>query len=190
MLARRGCVPLDAKKILEIGCGTGYWLRQFVKWGARPENIVGIDLLPDRIAIAKQLCPEGVSLQCGNAANLEFPDASFDLILQSTVLTSVLDATMRRQIATEMLRVLKPHGLILWYDFRVENPRNPDVRAVKKRDIHQLFPGSRIDLRRITLAPPLARLLAPYSWLTCSLLEKIPWLCTHYLGVIEKGESH
>ncbi len=190
LLARRGCVPLDTKKILEIGCGTGYWLRDFIKWGARPENIVGLDLLPGQIAIAKGLCPEAVTLKCGNAAKLEFSDASFELVLQATVFTSVFDPAMRRQIASEMVRVLKPDGFILWYDFHVDNPQNPDVRAVKKREIHQLFPGSRIDLRRITLVPPLARLLAPYSWLTCTLLENIPWLCTHYLGVIEKGESH
>jgi hypothetical protein len=62
------------------------------------------------------------------------------------------------------------------------------VRGVKKREIHRLFPGCRIELRRITLAPPLVRVLAPYSWLSCYLLERIPWLCTHYLGVIRKGE--
>src|SRR5207245_4975939 len=104
-----------------------------------------------------------------------------------TAFTSILDSRMKRTIASEMVRVLKPHGLILWYDYHVNNPRNPDVRGVKKQEIHQLFPGCRIALERITLAPPLVRLLAPYSWLACCLLEGIPFLCTHYLGVIQKG---
>jgi hypothetical protein len=85
-----------------------------------------------------------------------------------------------------MLRVVKPRGVILWYDYHVNNPWNPDVRGVKKQEIRHLFPGCRVDLQRLTLAPPLARRLAPYSFLLCCLLEKIPLLCTHYLGVIRR----
>jgi hypothetical protein len=78
----------------------------------------------------------------------------------------------------------------LWYDYLVNNPRNPDVRGVPKSEIAQLFPHCRMRLQRITLAPPLVRSLAPYSWMTCELLAKIPLLCTHYLGAIQKeGES-
>lgn len=186
ILERYGCTPLDTKKILEIGCGTGHWLREFIKWGARPDNITGVDLLPDRIADARRLCPEAVRLLCRNATKLEVSDATFDLVLQSTVFTSILDPGMKQEIAAEMLRVVKPDGLILWYDYHVNNPRNPDVRGVKKREIYQLFPECHIALRRITLAPPLARLLAPHSWLCCHLLERIPFLRTHYLGVIRK----
>ena len=45
LLRRYDCENLESKKILEVGCGTGQWLRDFVKWGARPENVTGIDLL-------------------------------------------------------------------------------------------------------------------------------------------------
>jgi ubiquinone/menaquinone biosynthesis C-methylase UbiE len=185
-LRERDFAALDTKEILEVGCGTGYWLREFIKWGAQPAKISGVDLLPDRVAKARELCPEGVRIQCGNAAKLTFPDNTFDIVLQSTVFTSVLDYDMRRQMAAEMIRVVKASGLILWYDYHVNNPWNPDVRGVKKQEIYQLFPGCRIELRRITLAPPVVRLLTPYSWLVSYLLAKIPWLCTHYLGAIEK----
>ena len=186
LLLRHGCAPLQTKKILEIGCGTGDNLRDFVKWGALPENVTGIDLLTDRIAEAVRLCPAKMRIQAGNAANLEFPNSHFDLAWQSTVFTSVLDPQIKRKIASELLRVVKPDGLIFWYDYHVNNPRNPDVRGVKRREIHDLFPGCDIRLRRTTLAPPLARLLAPYSWLLCYLLERIPLLCTHYIGVVRK----
>ena len=93
---------------------------------------------------------------------------------------------MRQQIASEMLRVVKADGALLWYDFHMNNPRNPDVQGMKKKEIFRLFPGCRIELRRITLAPPLARLLAPYSLMTCSLLEEFKVFNTHYLGVIRK----
>src|SRR5215813_11865856 len=42
MLAHRGYGSLESSRILEIGCGTGYWLRRFVDWGARPEHIFGV----------------------------------------------------------------------------------------------------------------------------------------------------
>lgn len=153
---------LASKRLLEIGCGTGYWLREFIKWGARPENLTGIDLLPERVLAARKLCPQTVAIHSGNAAELPFPDASFDLILQSTVFTSILDMRLKRQIAAEIARVLRRGGVIIWYDYHVNNPRNPDVQGVKKREIYQLFPEYVITLRRITLAPPLARRPAPH----------------------------
>src|SRR5438128_205522 len=186
LLRQHGFTLLDTYKILEIGCGTGYWLREFIKWGARPENITGIDLLVDRVTEARYVCPEAVNIVYGNAAALAFPDATFDLVVQSTVFTSVLDASMKQQMASEMLRVVKDDGFILWYDYHVNNPWNQDVRGVKRREISQLFPGCRIKLQRLTLVPPLVRLLAPYSWLACYVLGKMPWLCTHYLGLISK----
>jgi SAM-dependent methyltransferase len=189
LLKRYDFAPLDKKKILEIGCGSGYWLREFIKWGAQPENIAGVDLLSHRVAEAKKRCPEAVQVQCGSAAELAFPNNTFDVVLQFTVFTSVLDSGMKQQIASEMLRVVKSDGLILWYDYSVNNPWNSNVRGVKKQEISQLFPGCRIQLQRVTLAPPLLRLLAPYSWLACYLLGKVPWLCTHYLGVVWKAQT-
>ena len=185
-LHRHGVEQLAVKTILEIGCGTGYWLREFIKWGARPENITGVDLLVDRVAEARQLCPPSVTIRCESAADLAFPSATFDLVLQSTVFTSILDAGVKEKIASEMLRVVKRNGLIIWYDYHVNNPWNPDVRGVKKREIHRLFPDCWIELKRITLAPPLSRLIAPRSWLLAYLLERISLFCTHYIGVIRK----
>jgi hypothetical protein len=68
----------------------------------------------------------------------------------------------------------------------MNNPRNPDVRGVKKKEIYELFPNCEIHLKRITLAPPLARAIAPFSIILCQLLEKFPLLCTHYIGVIRR----
>lgn len=186
LLARHGCVSLDSKRILEVGCGSGDLLRDFIKWGARPENIVGIELLRERMAEAVELCPKAISIHQGNAARLPFAGESFDIVVQSTVFTSVLDRGMKQELASEMRRVLKPEGLILWYDFHINNPRNPDVKGVKRREIYALFPDCDIRLQSITLAPPIARRLAPLSWLLCYVLSKIPWLCSHYIGVIRK----
>lgn len=186
LLRGNGVDSLEAKTILDIGCGSGHWIREFVKFGAIPENLAGIDLLDWRIDAARRICPARVRLDHGNAERLEFSGRSFDVVAQFVVFSSILDANMKRRIALEMLRVLKEDGFIIWYDFFVDNPRNRDVKGLKKHEIRRLFPGCRVELRRITLAPPLARLMAPYSWLSCHLLEKLKVFNTHYLGFIRR----
>ena len=93
---------------------------------------------------------------------------------------------MKEDVARQMLRVLKREGIILWYDYFVDNPQNPDVRGVRKKDIYDLFSDCKIYLKRITLAPPITRFLAPRSYLLSYLLESMRFLNTHYLGVIKK----
>ena len=187
LLQESGCADLTTKYICEVGCGTGYWLRAMLEWGAQPERVTGIDLLPERVALARERCPAGMDIRCGNASHLNFPDASFDIVLQATVFSSILDPEMKRSLAIEMLRITKPDGIVLWYDYHTNNPWNHDVRGVKKKEIKTLFPQCEIKLQRTTLVPPLVRGLAPYSWLSCSVLETLPFLRTHYLGVIRKS---
>lgn len=189
LLKRHGYRSLGDCRVLEVGCGYGTWLRDLIKWGAQPQHIVGVDVLADRIDEARRLCPEGVQVRYGNAASLEVPPGSFDLVLQSMLLTSVLDPEVRRGVARAMLRAMRPNGLILWYDYHVSNPRNPDVRGVSRREIKELFPDCGMELRRVTLAAPVARAILPRSRTLYGLLRSIPLLRSHYLGVIWRNDS-
>ena len=188
MLANRGYDSLATTRILEVGCGTGYWLRRFVEWGANPENILGIDVLAERIEGARNSCPVGIRLMCQNAAEIPVPDSGFDLVLQSTVFTSILDSQIRKLVAREMLRALSPNGLILWYDFCVDNLFNADVRGVSRTEISHLFPDCRIELERLTLAPPLGRPIARISPPMYRMLSRAHMLCSHYLGTISRAK--
>ncbi len=185
-LARHGLAPLTDVRILEVGCGNGFWLREFVRWGASPENLVGIDLLPDRVNEAKSFSAPGTTILCGNAAVLDFPDETFDLVMQSTVFTSLLDENMQKRSAQEMLRVLHPEGRVLWYDFTVNNPRNPDVRGIPRVGIKRLFPECRFEFERLTLAPPIARRIAPFSLFLCRALSAVKVFDTHCLAIIQR----
>lgn len=176
---------LSDKNILDIGCGRGGVLRDFIKYGAKPKYLYGIDLLEDRIKIAKEISPN-INFKCGDASNLPYEDDFFDIVVQFTVFTSILDKEMKKDIAKEMLRVLKKEGIILWYDFSYNNPRNPDVKGIKKKEIIDLFSNCEFNFNRVTLAPPIVRFIAPRSWLLCYLFEKLSFLCTHYLVIIRK----
>jgi len=184
-LANHGISDLSDKKILDLGCGSGGVLRDFVKYGASPENCYGIDLLSGRVEAARMLSPN-IDFRCANAEELPYDNGVFDIAIIFTVLTSILDMKMKQNVAKELLRVLRPSGIILYYDYHMNNPSNPDVRGVKKKEILELFPSCKVKLKRITLAPPLTRAIAPFSLALCQALEKFPLLCTHYLGIIEK----
>lgn len=186
LLTRHGFCKLRELRILEVGCGTGYWIREFVKWGAQPEHIVGIDLLADRIAEAKRLCPAGVRLHCSSATHLDYPGGEFDIVVQSTMFTSILDENVKVQIAREMVRVLRPGGRIIWYDFCYDNPRNRNVRGIKRDEVKDLFPGCRVDGKTLTLAPPIARPIARLAPALYHLLSAVTVLRSHYLALIEK----
>jgi len=177
---------LASLRILEIGCWQGFWIRKFIQWGAQPRNLEGVDLLSEEIARARELSPPSVKFHCGNAADLPNPGGSFDVVCQFTVFTSVLDEQLRARMAQEMLRVLKPGGFILWYDFFLNNPRNPNVRGIKKREVVRLFPGCLCHLSRTTLAPPLARHVGPVSSLLYEMLSGLKILDSHYVGFIQK----
>jgi len=183
-LARHGLLPLADRRVLEIGCGNGHFLRELVKWGADPRLLTGIDVIPERLAEARRGLPPQVRLEERSGAATGLSGGAFDLILQMTVFTSILDPAVRRTVAREMVRLLAPGGAILWYDFRVDNPRNPDVRGVSRSELAALFPACSIDCRSVTLAPPLARTLAPRLRPLCLLLSALPPLRTHYLAVV------
>ena len=187
-LVRESWFPLQGCRIADIGCGDGTWLLEFAQWGADPVDLFGIDLDETRITAARRRLPASELVAC-DAHCLPWPSGSFDLVSQFTLLTSVLATPVKQAVAGEMLRVLKPGGIILWYDFQFNNPRNPNVRGIKATEIRSLFPGCDVKLTRVTLAPPIARLVVPTSWILALLLEKLPFLRTHYLGIVQKSAS-
>jgi SAM-dependent methyltransferase len=186
LLRSAGMLPLAGRRILDVGCGTGQWLADFETWGADRGGLAGIDLLPERVAAARERLTPGADLRAGDASELPWDSASFDIVLQSTVFSSILDADMRAAVAGEMARVLAPGGVILWNDFFADNPRNPAVRGVRRRELAALFPGFGADVRRVTLAAPIARRIAPRSHLAAVLLEAARVLNTHYVAVLRR----
>lgn len=183
LLHRSGAFPIDAASIADIGCGGGQWLLEFLQWGAVAANLHGIDLLADRISSARERL-SGVDLRCGDARNLPWSDRSFDLVTQFTVFSSIPDRGIQAAVASEMLRVLRPGGRILWYDCRYSNPSRAAVRGLNRNDIRKLFPACAVEFTSTTLLPPLARAVARKSWAAAAALESLRFTCTHLAAVI------
>ena len=123
-------------------------------------------------------------LEGASGAALPHPDATFDLVSTFTVFSSVLDQGLRMLIAGEIARVLRPGGMVLWYDMRLPNPRNRAIRPLNRRTLAALFPGFELDLRSITVIPPLARRLGAGAERTYPLVNRVPLLRSHLLGAL------
>lgn len=180
-LRKADLLPLASRRLLDVGCGDGLWLAEWGVLGARHEHMSGVDLIEARLEKARERFgrPQttaggafhGPDFRLHDATHLPWPDESFDIVMQSTVFSSILSEQAQTMVASEMIRVLAPGGAVLWYDFRVSNPRNPNVRGISSAKLRQLFPRCAIQSRAICVAPPLARWLVPRSWLAATLLE-------------------
>ena len=187
-LTRRLLRSVAGKRILEVGCGFGGELAAMVELGASPSNLVGVDLLPERVDGARQAHPD-IDFRVANAEHLEFAEASFDVVMALTIFTSILDTRMAAGVAAEMRRVLRPGGGVLWYDFRYDNPFNPHVRGVREGAVRRLFPGFTGELYPVTLIPQIARRLGPITAFAYPRLGAVTPLRSHLLGLLTKPDA-
>jgi SAM-dependent methyltransferase len=190
LLAGLGWWDLAPVRLLEVGCGSGGNLLEFLRFGFLPEHLLGIELLEERAERARLVLPPSLRLATGDAAAMGdvVPAASQDVVYQATVFSSLLDDAFQQKLAGIIWRWVRPGGGVLWYDFTVNNPSNPDVRGVKLARIRELFPEGRLRSERLTLAPPLARRVTGLHPTLYGLLNSCPLFRTHVLAWIGKVE--
>ena len=185
-LRAAGQIPVGDKRVLEVGCGSGSNLLDLIRLGFRPQNLAGNELREDRLAEARARLPEAVATLAGDASAIDLEDESFDIVLQSTVFTSILDDAFQERLAGRIWALARPGGGILWYDFVRDNPRNPDVRGVSVGRVRRLFPGGTLRRWSITLAPPIGRRLCRLCPACYGVANAVPFLRTHVLCWIRK----
>ncbi len=186
LFADLGRDDLSALRLLEVGCGTGNNLLEFLRMGFAPQHLSGAELLPDRFQAARAVLPTALKLHEGDALELNVPDQSQDIVFVSTVFSSLLDDAFQQRLADAMWRWVKPGGGVLWYDFTVNNPRNADVRGVPLKRVQALFPQGKLRSQRVTLAPPLARWVTRIHPSFYGVCNAIPSLRTHCLVWLER----
>ncbi|HEY1237018.1 MAG TPA: class I SAM-dependent methyltransferase [Solirubrobacterales bacterium] len=165
--------------ILDVGCGTGWWLRQLVEAGVAPERLHGIDIQPRRVAAAREAVP-GAEIDVGEAQRLPLADGSFTVVLQLTLLSSLGSHRAIREALGEGMRVLAAGGLLLIYEPRVPNPLNRHTLMLRDSDLEAAGIASREQLS-VTLVPALARRLGDRTQARYERLARLPFLRTHRL---------
>jgi SAM-dependent methyltransferase len=177
---------LPRLKLVDVGCGYGGHLLDFLRFGFAPQHLMGIELLPDRAAAARVNLPQALTIHQGDASSAALPAASQDIVFQSVVFSSLLDDSFQEALAQRMWSWLRPGGGVMWYDFVYDNPSNPDVRAVPLKRVRALFPQGRMTCRRVTLAPLISRRVCKLTPWAYSLFNAVPALRTHVLAWIAK----
>jgi ubiquinone/menaquinone biosynthesis C-methylase UbiE len=164
-------------RVLDVGCGDGSDLVDLIAAGWSPRLLTGVEIYPGALLRARQRLPEARLLQA-NAAQLPFPAESFDAVFQTTVLSSVVDADVRKAIADEMWRVTRSGGLIISYDMRSRG-KNRQLVGIDASELARLFghPGT-FALEGITLSLRIAGRMP--RWVTRAL-SALPWLRSHFL---------
>jgi SAM-dependent methyltransferase len=178
--------PAAELKLLEIGCGHGDNLLELLRLGFDPAHLLGNELLPERAAVARQRLPAATALLPGDAAHIAIEAGSLDIAYQAMVFSSILDDAFQQRLAAAMWSWLRPGGAVLWYDFTVNNPRNADVRGMPLARVRALFPAGKIDARRVSLAPPIARRVVRVHHAAWRVFNALPLLRTHVLAWIAK----
>lgn len=173
-------------KILEIGSGFGDNLLEFIRLGFTPSNIIGNELIKERLEISRQKLPSAVTLFQGDANKLGIEDESIDVVFQSLVFSSILDEKFKKELAGNMWRWVKIGGGVLWYDFIYDNPFNKDVKSIKLKEVEKLFPNKPTRIWKITLAPPISRSLVKLHPGLIKVFNIFPFLKTHILCWIPK----
>lgn len=104
--------------VLDIGCGTGRWLKRMNSLGAR--SLQGVDSSAAMLSIAQKSCPSQTRLYAADATSLPLSDASVDLVIGSFVLSYIrfFDTSLG-----EVARVLRPGGRLVLSDL------HPQARA-------------------------------------------------------------
>jgi ubiquinone/menaquinone biosynthesis C-methylase UbiE len=174
----RDVLPTRPLTILDLGCGTLSVLPASISVDIR----VGLDLLFGRLTEL----PEDTPAVNGDGAHLPFPDAAFDVVVLSTMMTSVPDDTVRRLVAREVERVLRTGGAMLWYDMRMPNPRNSATRAIGRAELRRLFPTLTGEIRSLTVVPMVARRLGRFGPKGYALLRRLPILRSHLAACLTK----
>ncbi|MSQ15476.1 MAG: class I SAM-dependent methyltransferase, partial [Dehalococcoidia bacterium] len=159
----RSYLPIENKRILDIGCGLGTYVKRFLDFSP---HVYGLDVDEERLKIGAATLS---NLALAKSETLPFRDNSFDITFMNEVLEHVQDDA---QTIREVLRVTRPGGHIIifvpnrmyffethgfylgnryifkllpfvnWFPDIIRNKFVPHARAYLWRDLRRLFRGT------------------------------------------------
>jgi hypothetical protein len=132
------------------------------------------------------MLPSAVTLIQCDALTAILPKASYDIVYVSTVSSSILGENFQELLAQCLWSLVTPGGNVLWYDFVYNNPKNPDVRDVNLNPIGRLFLDGELRSRRVTLAPPISRLVVKLHRQLYTFLIVSPFFAPIFFATFRK----
>ncbi|MCA0326625.1 MAG: methyltransferase domain-containing protein [Proteobacteria bacterium] len=174
-------IDFDKARLLDVGCGRAQEFASYLRWGASGGNLFGVDLSEHRVQEAHD---RGVgTVKLGSGTDLPFESDFFDIVVQNVTFSSVTSVALRRQIASEMLRVLRPGGWVLWYDADTFVSRDPSFKEVTVDEVERIFPDVIWEWQRVTTH--LGLLTRLHRWFgdgSLRMFDLLGFLKTHRLG--------
>ena len=122
--------------LLDVGCGIGGSSRILAR--DYQFDVTGVTISPQQVARAQQLTPAGVTakFKVDDAMALSFPDASFDVVWSVEAGPHMPDKAV---FARELMRVLKPGGLLVLADWNQRDARRVPLNVWEKPVMRQLL---------------------------------------------------
>ena len=122
--------------LLDVGCGIGGSSRILAK--DYKFDVLGVTISPQQVKRAQELTPEGVNakFQVDDAMALSFPNASFDVVWSVEAGPHMPDKAV---FARELLRVLKPGGILVVADWNQRDDRTIPLNFWEKPVMKQLL---------------------------------------------------
>ena len=141
------------KRILDVGCGPGFYVAELLEQVGPTGAVVGVDASPQTLALARRRTEghDNVALYQADATDLPVPDAAFDAALSVQVLEYVadLDAAL-----AELRRALRPGGRLVIWDIDWSTVSWHSADPARMRRVLRAWDGHLAD-------PCLPRTLAP-----------------------------
>jgi SAM-dependent methyltransferase len=145
-LVREAVGAQPGERILDVGCGPGFYVAELLEQVGPQGSMVGVDVSPQMLAVAARRCERhsNVDFREGPATALPVDDASFDAALSVQVLEYVADTPAA---LAEIHRVVRPGGrVVIWdVDWATVSWHSADpermARALRAWDAHLAHPS-------------------------------------------------
>ena len=133
LLEIRKYLPKGKLKILDVGCGSGFFT---ILLGKQGHEVTGTDLTPEMIEKSRELAKEE-QVECVfevmDAENLNFPDGTFDVVISRNLTWTLPDAARAYE---EWCRVLKKGGVLLNFDANYGAYDATDTASLPEKHTH------------------------------------------------------
>lgn len=176
-------IDLRGMKILDVGCGIGFWLRYCVELGSDPSDLTGVDISEDRIKEAQRRNP-AITWRTIDNGDLAFPTQAFDIVIQTVVFSSIHDASLRTQLATGMWQSLREGGYLIWLDHRGSSADY--LVGFSTAQVKEFFARGELLYERRVHPGYIRYMYRRFDWLARLLSEFLSWTCESNFLIFRK----